>query len=630
MRAAARLLRHYGISLVATALALLFALLLWPVSQQLAFAFFVAGVMVSAWQGGPRHGLLATALSTLALAFVYYISPTEGADRQQVYVFRLGMFILVSFLANYLSQECKWASLAVDRVHATLSGIGEALLFTDMHGRLTFLNSHAQTLLGARSSETVHRPLEAIFQLMHEETRQPIAGLVAQVLQGGQPVPLPAGAVLVATSGKEVPIEGTAAPFRDGQDRIAGVLLTLRDVSARRQKERLLQQREEQIRKDCERQLHEQSVKQRLAEEAARQAHAEIERELEEQTAGRQQVEAALRQECAAWKDQVQEREAALAAVEQKLASVRAEFDRHLDEWAAAQEQHEAALRQLREEYEAKLGDRDAGQRRSEAALAQARKEHEKQLAERAAAQEKAEKALRQAREDLARQVEAATAQHRQAEAALRRQVEDHAAGQQLAEEALQQAQATIQRLQAELAERVAGSAQHADQDRAVAELQELLAERERQLQELDTARQAAEGALRQAHADTERQRHEWEADRQAAEKARQQAQAEAERQHREWAAEQERMVAALQQQVSQRTRTEDELRRELERLRREYARLEELFRERERQLDEASQSRATDEGELVGVHAGAEVNGQAFTPWPRRPDESPDWLSYN
>ena len=60
MHEARRLLRRHGLSLAVTLLAFLFTLLFWPISQRFPFALFIVAVLVSAWHGGLRAGLVTT------------------------------------------------------------------------------------------------------------------------------------------------------------------------------------------------------------------------------------------------------------------------------------------------------------------------------------------------------------------------------------------------------------------------------------------------------------------------------------------------------------------------------------------------------------------------------------------
>lgn len=92
--------RGYGLSFLASLLAVGLTILISPLTQQTPFMLFVAAVVVSAWYGGLGPGLVATIISMLASSYLIF-SPAQsfdialGEDR-----LRLGLFLLVAILIN--------------------------------------------------------------------------------------------------------------------------------------------------------------------------------------------------------------------------------------------------------------------------------------------------------------------------------------------------------------------------------------------------------------------------------------------------------------------------------------------------------------------------------------------------
>ena len=122
-----------------------------------------------------------------------------------------------------------------EQLHVTLSSIGDAVIVTDVNGHVTFLNPVAQVLTGWGQVEAVGKPLENIFHIVNEETRQPAENPVAKVLREGAIVGLANHTVLIAKYGAERPIDDSAAPIRGEDGKVAGVVLVFRDVSEARQ-----------------------------------------------------------------------------------------------------------------------------------------------------------------------------------------------------------------------------------------------------------------------------------------------------------------------------------------------------------------------------------------------------------
>ncbi len=124
-----------------------------------------------------------------------------------------------------------------ERFRVTLASIGDAVIVTDPSGRVTFLNSVAQTLTGWKSEEALQHPLDEVFSIMHEITRQPVESPVTKVLREGGVAGLANHTVLRAKDGSERPIDDSGALIRDDQGQILGVVLVFRDITERRRAE---------------------------------------------------------------------------------------------------------------------------------------------------------------------------------------------------------------------------------------------------------------------------------------------------------------------------------------------------------------------------------------------------------
>src|SRR5262249_18525132 len=118
--------------------------------------------------------------------------------------------------------------------------IGDAVLATDPAGRVIFLNSVAQALTGWTQSEAAGKSLESVFHILHEQTREPVENPVQKVIDSGKIIGLANHTVLIARDGFERSIDDSAAPIRDEHGQIRGVVLIFRDVTERRQAEKIL------------------------------------------------------------------------------------------------------------------------------------------------------------------------------------------------------------------------------------------------------------------------------------------------------------------------------------------------------------------------------------------------------
>ena len=137
-----------------------------------------------------------------------------------------------------LEQQREWFEV-------TLASIGDAVITTDVHGRVAFLNPIAESMLGWSNTEAHGQPLERVFVIFNEDTREPVENPVAKVLQTGQIVGLANHTSLRARDGTEIAIEDSAAPIRDRRGAVAGAVMVFRDVTQRRLAERKLQRSEQ-------------------------------------------------------------------------------------------------------------------------------------------------------------------------------------------------------------------------------------------------------------------------------------------------------------------------------------------------------------------------------------------------
>ena len=122
-----------------------------------------------------------------------------------------------------------------ERLRVTLSSIGDGVIATDANGIVTYLNPVAEQLTGWQNSDAAGKPLETVFRIITEESRQAAENPVARVLERVQAVGLADRTILVARTGLERPIEDTAAPILDDQGHLVGAVLIFHDVTKHRQ-----------------------------------------------------------------------------------------------------------------------------------------------------------------------------------------------------------------------------------------------------------------------------------------------------------------------------------------------------------------------------------------------------------
>lgn len=127
-----------------------------------------------------------------------------------------------------------------ENLSTTLHSIGDAVMATDTAGCITRMNPVAEQLSGWPISLAQGRPVDEVFRIISERTREPAEVPVAKVLATGETQGLANHTALIARDGTEHPIADSAAPIRDTQGRLRGVVLVFRDVSTERKAERII------------------------------------------------------------------------------------------------------------------------------------------------------------------------------------------------------------------------------------------------------------------------------------------------------------------------------------------------------------------------------------------------------
>jgi PAS domain S-box-containing protein len=150
----------------------------------------------------------------------------------------IGEFMERRSAEERLRNEREW-------FRTTLASIGDGVITTDTEGKVTFLNPVSEALTGWPQEEARGKPLAAVFTILHEQSRQPVANPVVQALREGRIVGLGNHTLLIARDGTERPIDDSAAPIKNDRGQTAGVVLVFRDVTERRRAERAVRRNRE-------------------------------------------------------------------------------------------------------------------------------------------------------------------------------------------------------------------------------------------------------------------------------------------------------------------------------------------------------------------------------------------------
>lgn len=244
-------LLRYAVAIGTVVLALLLSLWLRPLIEPNPFLLFLAAVAFSSWYSGLRPTLLAIALAILACSY-FLLPPFFSLILGMREILRVMGFVVVSMLIVVLGEARQRATAEVRRqrewLHITLSSIGDAVIATDIQGRVTFINAVAETLTGWKQADAQGQALEQVFKIVNETTRETVESPVSKVIRSGTIAGLANHTILIARDGTETPIDDSGAPISDARGPIIGVVLVFRDITERKQADNALHESETRFR----------------------------------------------------------------------------------------------------------------------------------------------------------------------------------------------------------------------------------------------------------------------------------------------------------------------------------------------------------------------------------------------
>lgn len=145
----------------------------------------------------------------------------------------------ITLRRHMAERERAAAEIAAQRQFylTTLVSIGDGVITTDREGRVTHLNGVSERLTGWKIEEAEGKPLEEVFRIVNEKTRERVESPTIRAIRDGVIVGLANHTILIGKDGIERPIDDSAAPIKDADGSVVGCVLIFRDVSERRQAE---------------------------------------------------------------------------------------------------------------------------------------------------------------------------------------------------------------------------------------------------------------------------------------------------------------------------------------------------------------------------------------------------------
>src|SRR4030067_780210 len=161
----------------------------------------------------------------------YLLIGTDNTARKQVEAEKQRLLEIQEATYKQLQQTNVTLQVSEERLAVTLNSVGDAVIATDADARVTLLNPLAEKLTGWTQAQASGRPVDEIFHILNQETRQPSAIPVMETLAHGTIRGFANHTFLLARDGSECAIADSCAPIRDRDGQVIGAVLVFRDVT---------------------------------------------------------------------------------------------------------------------------------------------------------------------------------------------------------------------------------------------------------------------------------------------------------------------------------------------------------------------------------------------------------------
>ena len=233
--------KAYALTVAAVLLATAAQTVLGPAyGSAFTFVPYYFAVMLSAAIGGLIPALVAMTLG-YAVFTIVFLNPGSLLIRGTSELTGLAIYLFLSVSTGLLTESLHNARHRVDvtreRLRVTLLSIADAVITTNAHGQVDFMNPAAEALTRWDAEQANHLPISTVFLAVDEDTRGALENPAVTALKTGAIVTVRGDAVLLAKDGSQCSVDNGAAPIRDTGGRVVGSVLVFRDVTELRRAE---------------------------------------------------------------------------------------------------------------------------------------------------------------------------------------------------------------------------------------------------------------------------------------------------------------------------------------------------------------------------------------------------------
>lgn len=170
--------------------------------------------------------------------FGFLLKPFKGIELQTA--------VEMALVKHRMERELRWEKRWLATV---VRNIGDAVIATDADGRVQLMNSTAERIFNRKETDVLMQPIEEILCALHDARGNALGVRFLDMFNGHNLISLN-DCTLLRADGVRVPIEGTAVLIKDDAFRnTIGIVVAFRDVSERKEAEKILAASNEELRK---------------------------------------------------------------------------------------------------------------------------------------------------------------------------------------------------------------------------------------------------------------------------------------------------------------------------------------------------------------------------------------------
>jgi PAS domain S-box-containing protein len=206
--------------------------LIWLVA---ALFLAAAGAYFNFWSVHPRvEALVLLTLLCIGFLVTWGIQRTRQREKNVLHLETQRLLTVQEDTNRQLREANRKAQDEAEKLAVTLNSIGDAVIATDAQARVTLLNPVAQRLTGWTLDQALGEPVDQVFKIVSQVTRQTALLPVFAALAHGTAQALTNHTLLLSRDGTEYDIADSCAPIRDADGLVVGAVLVFRNVTEER------------------------------------------------------------------------------------------------------------------------------------------------------------------------------------------------------------------------------------------------------------------------------------------------------------------------------------------------------------------------------------------------------------